>query len=136
MVQATKITGVIETISQSCVLELDWKLHERTNREQDREQIIHEWPHKVPHNPPEWALRDFEGGFDALVYVYRVEQDHIRRADSNICARADEHPCVGLHEGGNVVCSVSDEHYVGLVFGSLSGIGMPPFLDGPNKIGL
>jgi hypothetical protein len=90
IVQATKITGRIETISPNPAY--SGRIENFTNAppaSEDREQIIHERPRKVPHDPPERALRDPEDRLDALVYVRRVEHDHVRCADGHICTGAD-----------------------------------------------
>ena len=70
------------------------------------------------------------------MYVRWVEHDHIRRTDGHVRAGTNRHPRVGLCEGDDVVRSISDEHYAGRTFGSLSGCGLSIFLDGTNEIGL
>ena len=128
MVQATGITGVVESISPSPAY---WGCIENFTNAPAESRIankLHTKNHMKFHTILLNELLETLKMVSTLPCL--CSQDHVPRADGHyICARADGHARVGLCEGDDVVCSVPDEHHMGLAFGASSGTGLLFFLE-------
>ena len=135
MVQETGITGVVETISPSPAY---WGCIENLMNAPAESRIANKL-HTKNHMKFHTIL------LDELLETLRMvstlsclcSQDHVPRADGHyICARADGHARVSLCEGNDIVCSIPDEHHMGLAFGASSETRLLFFLDRPDEISL